>query len=294
MSTLIITQILNGITIGLIYALVALGLTIVMGLMEVVNFSHGSFYMLGAYFTFVFASWIGNFWLGLAFAPPVCAIVGLVLFFAVIRPLAGRPPLEGLVALVGVAMILRQLTRTIWGDDPKLLPIPFGNVEINVLGINFTYPVYFFVVMLIAAGLLVVLYFVLRKIDVGIRCIAAIQDRDTAFSLGINVNAINILMFTIGIAVAGIAGGLVGPIFSVYPTMGIELIGLLFVIAIVGGLGSIGGAVIAGITIAMTKSISSIFVPGNISEIIAYSVLMLIILIRPRGIMGLTAVMEKH
>ena len=106
------------------------------------------------------------------------------------------------------------------------------------------------------------------------------------------MDRISSFMFIIGMAVAGVAGGLVGPVFSVYPTMGIELIGLLFVIAIIGGLGSIGGAVIAGLTIAMTKSISGIFVSGNVSEIFAYCVLLIIVLVRPRGIMGLATVME--
>jgi len=292
MTTLVITQVLNGITIGLVFALVAIGLTIVLGLMEVVNFSHGSFYMLGGYMTFVGTLWFGNFWIGLGIAAIACVVIGLILFYAIIRPLKGRHPLEPLVALVGVSMIFRQLTRTIWGADPKLLPIPFGRIKFDILGLNFVYPVYFFVVMIIAIAILISLYLLFRKTDVGIRCLAAIQDRDTALSMGVNVDRISSLMFLIGMAVAGVAGGLVGPIFSVYPTMGIELIGLLFVIAIVGGLGSIGGAVIAGVTIAMTKSISGIFVSGNVSEIFAYCVLLGILLIRPRGIMGLAKVME--
>ena len=292
MTTVLITQIMNGITIGLIFALIAIGLTIVMGLMGVVNFAHGSFYALGGYMTFaVFAS-IGNFWLGLLVAALTCAGVGLVLFYAIIRPLKGRPPLEPLVALVGVSMIFIQLTITIWGAPPKLLPIPLGKIQIALFGLSIAYPVYFLVVILIAIALLIFLHLLFRKTDVGIRCLAAIQERDTALSLGVNVDRISGLMFVIGMAVAGVAGGLVGPIFSVYPTMGIELIGFLFVIAIVGGLGSIGGAVIAGVTIAMTKSISGIFFPGNVSEILAYCVLLVIILVRPRGIMGLASVME--
>lgn len=292
MTTLVITQILNAVTIGLVFALVAIGLTIVLGLMEVVNFAHGSFYMLGGYMTFVVVSSTGNFWLGLLVAALTCTVVGLVLFFSIIRPMKGRPPLEALVALVGVAMIFRQLTRTIWGADPKLLPIPFGRIEINIFGLSLTYPVYFFVVILIAIVLLFSLHLLFRKTDIGIRCLAAIQDRDTALSMGVNVDRISAFMFMIGMAVAGVAGGLAGPIFSVYPTMGIELIGLIFVIAIVGGLGSISGAIIAGVTIAMTTSLSGIFVSGNVSEIFAYCVLLIILLVRPRGIMGLATVME--
>jgi branched-subunit amino acid ABC-type transport system permease component len=292
MTTLFITQIMNGITVGLIFALIAIGLTIVMGLMGVVNFAHGSFYTLGGYMTYLVFTTLGNFWLGLLVSALTCAGVGFILFYAIIRPLKGRPPLEPLVALVGVSMISVQLIITFWGAAPKLLPIPLGKVQIDIFGLKIAYPVYFLVVISIAVVLLVFLYFLFRKTDVGIRCLAAIQEQDTALSLGVNVDRISSLMFVIGMAIAGVAGGLVGPIFSVYPTMGIELIGFLFVIAIVGGLGSIGGAVIAGIIIALTKSISGIFLPGNVSEIFAYCILLAIILIRPRGIMGLASVME--
>lgn len=292
MTSLIVTQILNGLTIGLIFALVAIGLTIVMGLMEVVNFAHGSFYMFGGYITFFVFTAIGNFWVGLIVAPLVCAILGLGLYYSIIRPMRKRHPLEPLVALVGVSMICRQAIRNIWGADPKMLPVPFGKVEFTLWGIEFTYPVYFFVVMAIGAATLIALFLFFRKSDIGIRCLAAIQDRETAMAMGVNVDRIGSLMLIIVMGVAGLAGGLVGPVFSVYPTMGIELIGLLFVIAIVGGLGSIGGAVIAGVTIAMTKSLASIYVSGNVSDILAYCVLLAILLIRPRGIMGLATVME--
>jgi len=292
MEVLIVTQILNGITIGLIFALVAIGLTIVMGLMQVVNFAHGSFYLIGGYVTFAIVSVTGNFFLGLLAALTASIIVGAPLFFVIIRPLEEREPLEAMVALIGVSMIIRQLIRSIWGADPKLLSIPFGRIQMNLFGALLTYPIYFLVVMASAIAVLLSLYLLLRKTDIGIRCLASIQDRDTALSLGVNVNRIGAFMFVVGVAVACLAGGLVGPIFSVYPTMGIELMGLLFVIVIIGGMGSIGGAVIAGLTIALTKSISGIFVGGNYSEILAYCILLIILLVRPRGIMGLASVME--
>lgn len=292
MAALVITQILNGITIGLIFALVALGLTIVLGLMEVLNFAHGSFYMLGGYITYTVFAGLGSFWLGLAGAVVVCGLVGLILFVGILRPLQQRSPLEALVALIGVSMIFRQATRTIWGADPKLLPIPFGSVTLPVIGGSIEYPVYFLFMMGMAIAVLLSMQVLFRRTDIGIRCLAAIQDRDVASAMGVNVNQISMYIFAISMAVAGLAGGLVGPIFSVYPTMGIELIGLLFVIAIVGGMGSIGGTVIASVAIALTKSISSVFISGNISDILAFMVLLAILLVRPRGIMGIAAVME--
>ena len=292
MLNVLITQCLNGITIGLIFALVALGLTIVLGLMGVLNFAHGSFYMLGGYITYFVFSSVGNYWLGLLAAVLVCGLVGLLLFATIVRPLTKRSPLEALLALVGVSMIFQQAARTIWGAEPKLLPIPFGNVHFQGLGVDFSYPVYFLVAMAISAVVLAAMSLLFRHTDLGIRCLAAIQDHEIASAMGVNVDRISAIMFMIGMATAGLAGGLAGPMFSVYPNMGIELIGMMFVIAIVGGMGSIGGTVIAATTIAMTKYISSIFISGNVSDILAFTVLLIILLIRPRGIMGIASVMD--
>lgn len=290
MANVIVTQCLNGITFGLIFALVALGLTIVLGLMGVLNFAHGSFYMLGGYITYsVFAS-IGNFWLGLIAGTLACAVVGAALYFSIVRPLTKRSPLEALLALVGVSMIFQQAARTIWGPDPKLLPIPFGKVHFQAFGLDILYPVYFLVAVGFAIVVLVAMSLLFRRTDLGIRCLAAIQDHEIASCMGVNVDRVSALMFTIGMAVAGLAGGLAGPMFSVYPNMGIELIGMMFVIAIVGGMGSIGGTVIAATIIAMTKSLSSIYISGNIADILAFTVLLVILLIRPRGIMGIASV----
>jgi branched-chain amino acid transport system permease protein len=291
-TDLLITQSLNGITSGLIFALITLGLSIVLGLMGVMNFAHGSFYMFGGYVAYMMFANLGSFWLGLAAAALVCGAIGLALFVIIVRPLAKRSPLEALLGLVGVSMIFEQAARTIWGAEPKVLPIPFGTVQIQAFSLNFSYPVYFLVAMVISIVVLAGMSLLFRHTDVGIRCLAAIQDREMASSMGVNVNLVSAFMFTVGMAVAGLAGGLAGPIFSVYPNMGIELIGMLFVIAIVGGMGSVGGTVIAAITLGLAKSISSIFISGNLSEILAFALLLVILLIRPRGLMGIASVMD--
>lgn len=292
MIDLLIIQSLNGITSGLIFALIAVGLTIVLGLMGVMNFAHSAFYMFGGYFAYMIFENVDRFWLGLVAAAVGSAAIGFALFLLLVRPLARRSPLEALLALVGVAMIFEEAARTLWGAEPKVLPIRFGTVQIQMLGLDFPYPVYFLVAMGISIVILTAMSLLLRRTDLGIRCLAAIQDREIASSMGVNVNLVSALMFTVGMAVAGLAGGLAGPIFSVYPNMGVELIGLLFVIAIVGGLGSVEGTVIAAVTLGLVKSISSIFIAGNLSEIVAFTVLLVILLIRPRGLMGITSVMD--
>lgn len=292
MTALLITQSLNGITIGLIFALITLGLTIVLGLMGVMNFAHGSFYMFGGYIAYTIFANHGPFGLELVAAALACGVIGLVLFVIVVRPLAARGPLNALLGLVGVAMICEQAVRSIWGAEPEMLPIPFGTVQIRALGLDFSYPVYFLVAMCISIVALVGMSLLFRRTDVGIRSLAAIQDREIALAMGVNVNVVSAFMFSVGMVVAGLAGGLAGPIFSVYSNMGIDLIGMLFVIAIVGGMGSVGGTVIAAIMLALTKSISSIFMSGNVSDILAYAVLLVILLIRPRGLMGIASVMD--
>lgn len=292
MTNVLATQVLNGVTMGLVFALVALGLTVVLGLMGVLNFAHGSLYMLGGYMTYVVFAATGKFWLGLVVAAAACAVVGFLLFVVIVRPLTKHDAVAALLALVGVSMIFQQAARTIFGAEPKLLPIPFGVVQVTFGGLDFSYPVYFLVATAGAAVVLAGLALMFRFTDVGIRCLASIQDRDIAAAMGVNVTLISSLMFTIGMAVAGLAGGLAGPIFSIYPNMGIEVIGILFVIAIVGGMGSIAGTVLASLMIALTKSISSMFFSGNVSDILAFSLLLVILLVRPRGLMGVKSVMD--
>jgi branched-chain amino acid transport system permease protein len=291
-ESVIAVQILNAITFGLIFAMIAVGLSLVMGLMEVVNFAHGCLYMLGAYVTATVLATCGNFWVGLLVSAPACAFMGATLYFGVVRPMVGRPPLESMVALVGISVIFQRLTINVWGSDPKVLPIPFGSLDLKIAGIDCTYPVYFVIVACTASIVLLSLYVLYRKTNLGIRCVAAIQDRETAKCMGVNVDKIGSLTFLVGSAVAGLAGGLAGPIFSVYPTMANEMIAIMFTVVIVGGLGSISGTILASVAIAMIKCISMIFVSGNICDILAFSALLVILLVRPRGIMGLAAVME--
>ena len=290
---LILSQVLNGISIGLVFTIVALGLTIILGLMGLINFAHASCYLVGGYIAFTITSLIfGNFWISFVFCAFIGAAIGVGLFFAIVRPLRDRPALEPMVALIGCAMIFREIVRTIWGADPKLLPIPLGGFEVSFLGFSFTYPHYFLLAAVLSILLLSSLYYLFHRTDLGIRCLACMQDRETALSLGVDANRIAMLVFLIGMALAGVGGGFAGPIFSVYPTMGMELLGLLFIIVIVGGLGSIEGTVIAGVGISVVRSVSCLFLPGDIAAMVIYCIVLIVLLVRPRGIMGLERVLE--
>jgi branched-chain amino acid transport system permease protein len=146
--------------------------------------------------------------------------------------------------------------------------------------------------MAVSVFLVCALYFLFHKTDIGIRCLASIQDREMVQCLGVNADSIGLFVFIVGMGIAAVGGALAAPLFSVYPTMGDELLLLLFIIVIVGGLGSIEGTLLAGVGIALVKAVAALFISGNLATIITFSILIFILLFRPRGIMGLEKVLE--
>jgi branched-chain amino acid transport system permease protein len=293
MLQLMVTQVLNGICIGLIYTLVALGLSIILGLRGVINFTHGAGYLLGGYIAFTLVELASfNFWASLLPCLVGGGTLGLVIFFAIVKPLEKRPPLEPMVALIGLNMIFVQIARTIWGAEYKPLSVRLGSVELKLGDVSITYPEYFLVAMAAAVVLVCALYFLFHRTDIGIRCLACIQNKDVVQCLGVNADRIGLFIFIVGMGLAALGGALAAPIFSVYPTMGDELLLLLFIIVIVGGLGSIGGTLVAGVGIALVKAVAAVFVSGNLATIITFSILIFVLLFRPRGIMGAEKVLE--
>ncbi len=293
MQQLIVTQALNGICIGLIYTLVALGLTIILGLRGVINFTHGSGYLLGGYIAYTLVE-LGslNFWLSLVACVLGGGALGFVIYLAIVKPLEKRPPLEPMVALIGLNMIFVQIASTIWGPEYKPLSLPLGSVEIRLGDISIFYPEYFLVAMATSFFLVCALYVLFHKTDIGIRCLACIQNRDMAQCLGVNADRIGFFVFILGMGLAALGGALAAPIFSIYPTMGDELLIMLFIIVIVGGLGSIEGTLIAGVGIALVKALAGVFVSGNVATILTLSILIVVLMVRPRGIMGVEKVLE--
>jgi branched-chain amino acid transport system permease protein len=281
---------------GLIFALIAVGLSIIMGLLGIVNMAHGVFYLFGAYFTVAIVSWYPNFGLGIIITALLCSGVALAVFLLIVRHLMGRRrPLEIMVALVGINMICEELVRNIFGSDPKYLAIPSvlsGQVTFNLLSVTLVYSKYYLSLIVICGSLLILIYYFFHKTDFGIRGLALIQDRETASALGVNIAKLGTLFFAIGGAVAGIAGALAGPIFSVYPTMGTELLGFIFVIVIIGGVGSIEGTFLASLLISIIKSIGVLFASNVIVDAFIYVVLCIMLCIRPRGLKGHLGVLE--
>jgi len=291
---LLLIQIINGLFIGFVFTLVALGLSIVMGLLGVVNFAHGALYMLGAYVGYTLICLLSqNYVLGFISVVFACAGAGLIIFLAIVKPLKskGRPPLDFLIALIGVNMIMEESIKSIWGAEPKYLPIPqifSGQIAFGSLLL----PKYQLCIIAISSVVLLLIYYFFYKTDVGIRSLASVEDPETASLQGVNLTRLGLLIFVIGAAVAGAGGILIGPIFSVTPTMGIEVLGLIFVIVIFGGLGSLEGTFLASILICEIRSLGSIFLPETLAEMLVYCLLLLILITRPRGIKGYAGILE--
>lgn len=279
---------------GFVFILAALGLSIILGQVGVVNFAHGSFYAWGAYIAYWITSMGGNAGVALLASAALTGMVGAVVLFGIIRHLRDRHPLQPMVALVGLAFIFREVIRRIWGASPKSLSYPAlsFSVKFDFLGTSVSYSGYYIVVMAISIFLVALFYYLFHKTDLGIRSLASIQDEETASMLGVSIDKVSITIIAISCAVAGIGGALAGPIFLVTPTMGLELIAFFFAVVIVGGLGSIEGTIIAGLTLGLVRSVPTVWMQPVYARILVFLVFIGIIIARPRGLRGLERVLE--
>ena len=277
-------QVFTGLVLGLIFVLLAIGLSLIFGLMTVVNFSHGAFYMLGAYFGFFLFGKTGNFWFSLVVAPLMVGVFGFLVERILIRPLYGRSPDDPLLLTFGLSLVLVEAARVIWGkfgltfDPPKMLA---GAVD---LGFTF-FPLYRLFVIGITAIVLVALWLFLVKTPVGLVIRAGSRDPLMVRALGFDLGKIWMLVFAIGSALAGLAGVLAGPMRGVYAEMGVTMIIESFVVVVVGGMGSLPGAVVAGLLIGQVVSLTTFFMP-KMAEIMVFVFMAAVLLIRPSGLFG--------
>ena len=279
----LVPQILHGLVWGIVIALIALGLTIVFGLMDIVNFAHGEFYMLGAFLGFSILSVVPNFWAAILFAAVGIGLLGILIEVLMFRPLYGREPIFHLLLTFGLGMVFREAARLIWGGATKRIEMPVSGA-IEFLGM--IYPLYRLVILAIGIIILTVIWYLLTKTEAGATLRAASQDRQMAVALGINVQKVFTLTFAGGVALAAIAGVLVSPIFFVYPTMGIDAILRAFIVVIVGGLGNILGAVVASLLVGEVESLASLWISPTWAETLVFGVLIITMVIKPSGLFG--------
>ena len=283
MTQVIVFNVFNGLVVGAFYALMALGLSLILNLSGVINFAHGGFLAIGAYIAYTLIPYLG-FWGALAVAPFLTAALGLIVERLLIRRLYGRDPLYSLLLTFGLAYIFEDGTRTIWGAQSLPYPIP------NALNSPLSSQLFFltgyrlFMVALVAAAV-VALFFILNRTRLGMRIRAGTSDLETVSVLGVNVRILRTLNFGLGIYLAGLAGVLAAGMLGLEPTIGTSLIMPSFVAIIVGGLGSLPGTLLGGLLIGVASGVTTIFFPSA-SEAVMYIMMGLVLLVRPRGLLG--------
>lgn len=292
-------QCLNGIQISLLLFLMASGLTLIFGIMEQINLSHGSLFMLGAYFSIFFQKLFGSFVVGLTLSVGAGFLVGVCLEYLVFRRLYGRDHLFQVVATFGLILIFNEITRIVWGVAPQFSAIPGGlSGTVKVLGID--YPSYRVAVILCAAATAVGLFVLIQKSKLGMLIRAGADDRDMVAHLGVNVAVLYTIVFGIGAALAALAGTMAGPILSVRPGMGEQILILTFVVVVVGGLGSIQGALVGALLIGLSDTLgraylgpvlSLVLPPATVSALSSalsstfiFVIMASVLLLKPRGL----------
>lgn len=281
---LIEAQALNGLALGAILALVALGLTIVFGLLGFVNFAHGALFMIGAYAGWIVYSGTNNFFLAIPAALVVTFIVGLVIERVLIRLYYQRPKEDQILVTYGLAIVLVEIVRAIFSGQTKLLTTPSWAAGIVQIG-GIVYPQYRVAVMAIAAITLALIYLVLFRTRVGLIVRAGIDDAVIVNILGINVNRTFMLVFALGAAIAGLSGIVDAPLVAVNPDMGTDLLVQSFVVIVIGGVGSFFGAILGGIVAGEIISLTTAFAP-DYSSVMLYVAMAIVLILRPKGLFG--------
>ena len=252
----LLPQLLHGVVFGAALGLLALGLTVIFGLLGVMNFAHGELFMMGAYAGVAVIGVTQSFWVALVAAPLLVGALAAVTEVATLRPLYRREPLYGLILTFGLALVFRERVRQVWGGDMRRILPPFPG-STPLLGM--TYPNYRLFLLAVSSSLLLAIWLFFTKTRAGVVVRAAVQDAEMLDGLGVDVRRVFTLTFAGSAALAAVAGMLLAPVFTVYPQMGVEMILLAFIVVILGGMGSLGGSVAAAFVIGITQSMLTLW-----------------------------------
>ncbi|SFI46678.1 amino acid/amide ABC transporter membrane protein 1, HAAT family [Bosea sp. OK403] len=284
MLTLFIQQVLNGLLDGVYYLLIALGLSLIFSLGGIVNLAHGAFYAIGAYLTIVLAPHIG-FGGAIIASPLLVALIGIVVERGLFQRFYRSDPILSLLLTFGLAMVAEQSLRMIFGAPPLSFSIPAALRGQIFLG-EFIYSRYRALLLLIAAACVLALWFLLQRTAFGRVVRAGVQNPDMVGALGISLQPYMVAVAGLGIGLAGLAGVLLAPIYSIHPAMGQEIITPAFVVVVIGGLGSFWGVVVAALMVGLVKGITIGLGYTQWSTAVIYLMMLLVLLFRPRGLFG--------
>ena len=297
---LIIEQFLNGLQFGVMLFLMSAGLTLVFGIMQVINLAHGSFYMIGAYVAATVMQLTGSFFLGLLAALPAAALVGMIVEVVVLRRLYERDHLDQVLATFGLILFFNELIRIIWGRQPLFMDVPVwlsGTVELLP---GAPYPSYRIAIIVVGILVALFLYLLFTRTRLGMQIRAGASNREMIGALGVNIKLLFTLVFGLGALLAGLAGVMAGPILAVEAGMGESILILTFVVIVIGGIGSIRGALVAALMVGVVDTLGRAFLPGffrlflpiaeadgvgaSLASMSVYILMAAILIWRPRGL----------
>jgi len=282
LSTVLI-QTMNGLQYGLLLFLIASGLTLIFGIMHIINLAHGALYMVGAYLAFWATSITGNLFLAILLALPLAALFGVVIERCLMRILYKREHLDQVLMTFGLILVIDSLRSIAWGNDVHSVPIPeilAGSIQLTE---NLEYPVYRLFISGVCVLVALSMYWILQRTRLGIIIRGGASNREMVQGLGINIKAIYTLVFAAGAALTAFAGMIAAPVSSVYPGMGNQILIIAFVVVVIGGLGSIRGAFLGALLVGLTATWGAVLVPEYAGMAI-YMLMAVVLLFKPRGL----------
>ena len=278
-------QVMNGVQEGLLLFLVTSGLTLIFGIMRIINLAHGSFYMLGAYLAFFLAQSLGSLWLAVVIAVPIAALLGLMLEGVLFRFLYSRDHLYQVLMTYGLILVLEEVRSLLFGDDVHGVAVPAILDGALPLTDTLGYPYYRLALSVCCLGVAAALYLLIRRTRLGMIIRAGAVDREMVQSLGIDIGRVYRFVFALGVALAAFAGMIAAPVATVYPGMGNQILILSFVVVVIGGIGSIKGAFLGSLLIGLADTFGQVYAP-EIAGMTAYMLMAAVLLWRPAGLFG--------
>ena len=304
-GSLILVQGLNGLQLGVMLFLMAAGLTLVFGIMDLINLAHGSLYMIGAYLTATFAAWLDSFVLGLLLAVPATAAIGALLEMSALRTLYARDHLDQVLATFGLILFFNALVRIVWGPSAVFLSPPEFLAGQVVILPGVTYPAIRLAIIVVGLAVALGLWFLIARTRLGMQIRAGASNRDMAGALGIDIKRTFTIVFALGAGLAALAGGMAGSILAVQVGMGEQILILTFVVIVIGGLGSVKGALVGALLVGMADTLGRVLLPelfglmfrpsvadgvgGAVGSMVIYLLMAGVLLLRPRGLFGARA-----
>ena len=285
MTAEIIQQLVNGLIIGATYGLMAVGLTMIFGMMDVINFAHGELYMLGGVFAYYLASLLGiNFFGSIALAVVLVMVVGLIFDQLVLRKLRNEPTLITILVTIGLSIFLQSTVMLFWGPSPQSIPSPFSSKAIQI-GFIFLTPFKIFMAV-ITVAVIFGLHLLIQKTTLGKSMRAVFQEKESAAIVGIDINRVYAINFALGSGLAALAGALLGTLFVVYPNMGLIAVVKAFLIVIMGGMGNFLGAIFGGLLLGVVESMAAGFISSSYKDLFGLLIVMILLVVRPYGLFG--------